>query len=417
MKKRLLTMTLLLVMLVSIVSAGQARVLERNMEGADVLEVQQLLQGLNYYGGALDGKFGRGTREAVRRFQNVNGLKVDGKVGDNTLKLLKLGNAKANVAVKMSFGSNGAHVAGLQKMLADTYYFASAQDGYYGADTVQAVKAFQESAGIKVDGIAGSVTYNALSGRTPAIFNGGTPQRSLRATDRGYDVYVLQNKLVSLGYLAAGSVSGYYNSDTVAAIKAFEATNGLTQTGMCSVTVLRAIWPQQYTATPTGGAKMGSSGSNVADIQLRLKAAGYLPGKVDGVFGVQTYNAVVAFQAAKGLKADGVVGTGTLAELAKISVAGLTPATPAPAPVIPGVVNPVANTPTYKLALGSNCTEVKILQNMLINLGLLSAGQDDGVYGKKTYDAVVAFQRAVSLKRDGVVGAKTWAALYARTSP
>ncbi|MBI5646923.1 MAG: peptidoglycan-binding protein [Ignavibacteriae bacterium] len=56
-------------------------------------------------------------------------------------------------------------------------------------------------------------------------------------------------------------------------------------------------------------------GAVVKSIQTALKAAGFHPGKLDGVFGLKTHAAVVAFQLRKGLIADGEVGPLTAKEL------------------------------------------------------------------------------------------------------
>lgn len=61
--------------------------------------------------------------------------------------------------------------------------------------------------------------------------------------------------------------------------------------------------------------KIGSRGDEVKLLQQRLSAKGFLPGKADGVFGPQTEDAVVQFQASHGLIADGIVGTRTWAAL------------------------------------------------------------------------------------------------------
>jgi peptidoglycan hydrolase-like protein with peptidoglycan-binding domain len=61
--------------------------------------------------------------------------------------------------------------------------------------------------------------------------------------------------------------------------------------------------------------RFGSKGPFVADAQLKLLAKGFDPGPVDGDFGPRTRQAVVAFQAANGLLADGVVGNETWAAL------------------------------------------------------------------------------------------------------
>lgn len=59
----------------------------------------------------------------------------------------------------------------------------------------------------------------------------------------------------------------------------------------------------------------GSRGSQVSLVQQKLKQYGYYDGAVDGVFGKETYNAVVWFQEKNGLKADGAVGPSTAVAL------------------------------------------------------------------------------------------------------
>ena len=60
---------------------------------------------------------------------------------------------------------------------------------------------------------------------------------------------------------------------------------------------------------------MGDTGPVVEQIQFGLKTAGYLAGKVDGKFTAQTRQAVLSFQKAAGLKADGVVDEKTFKAL------------------------------------------------------------------------------------------------------
>jgi peptidoglycan hydrolase-like protein with peptidoglycan-binding domain len=47
------------------------------------------LKNAGYDPGAIDGKLGKKTREAVKAFQTANNLKVDGKVGSQTWGMLK----------------------------------------------------------------------------------------------------------------------------------------------------------------------------------------------------------------------------------------------------------------------------------------------------------------------------------------
>ena len=52
----------------------------------------------------------------------------------------------------------------------------------------------------------------------------------------------------------------------------------------------------------------GSTDPAVRDLQRALKALGNNPGPIDGVFGATTEAAVKAFQQARGITADGIVG-------------------------------------------------------------------------------------------------------------
>ena len=58
--------------------------------------------------------------------------------------------------------------------------------------------------------------------------------------------------------------------------------------------------------------KYGSRGSEVTQIQTKLKRWGYYNGNVDGIYGTQTVNAVKYFQRKNGLKVDGIAGKETL---------------------------------------------------------------------------------------------------------
>ena len=58
--------------------------------------------------------------------------------------------------------------------------------------------------------------------------------------------------------------------------------------------------------------KLGSSGSEVKQIQTKLKNWGYFNDKIDGIYGPKTQAAVIWFQKKNGLTADGIAGPATL---------------------------------------------------------------------------------------------------------
>ena len=61
--------------------------------------------------------------------------------------------------------------------------------------------------------------------------------------------------------------------------------------------------------------KIGSRSQEVKDIQTVLKQQGYYTGKVDGIYGTATKNAVIKFQKNNGLTPDGIAGAKTLKAL------------------------------------------------------------------------------------------------------
>lgn len=61
--------------------------------------------------------------------------------------------------------------------------------------------------------------------------------------------------------------------------------------------------------------KYGSSGSEVTQIQTKLKRWGYYNGSIDGIYGSKTVAAVRSFQSKNGLTVDGIAGPKTLAAM------------------------------------------------------------------------------------------------------
>ena len=70
-------------------AASSTTVTMKMNQKPEIKEIQQALLQAGYYKGTIDGIKGSKTRQAIRAFQNDNGLKVDGKVGSKTWEKLK----------------------------------------------------------------------------------------------------------------------------------------------------------------------------------------------------------------------------------------------------------------------------------------------------------------------------------------
>ena len=434
MMKRLLAVLLVIALMIPAAAMAEGvaateempvttRTLQKGMKGEDVLAAQIRLQYYGYYTGPLDSSFGSVMLTAVKQFQRRNELTVDGKIGPKTLSVLNSSTAVAKTdpdsAVTLSIGMNGEAVKQLQRALRETYYYTGTIDGIFGSNVMRAVKAFQASAGLNADGKAGPRTLDALYNRTAKIFNGGIPVRDLSSGSRGYDVYVLQMKLASLNYTLTYATPGYYDSVTVAAVKAYQKDNKLDESGKFGSIMRRYLWPttvnsqeeeaKQYEGTVDDPytertVSLGKYGTDIANAQMKLKAAGYLFGKADGIFGKDTKAAVLKLQKDYNLKEDGIIGPSTWAVINSLNVSGAEP-------TVVDENKTAVGAYSRKLYKGCSGAQVKKLQQQLITLGYLPAGEDDGKFGPKTAWAVMEFQRDEGISVDGVAGYQTYSRL------
>ena len=126
---------------------------------AEILKIyQERLKKLNYYNGAINGIFNSELRDAVKAFQNKNGLIADGAIGATTAELLMSDEAQPS---SYSLGDSGDMVKKIQQRLVELKYMTGAT-GYFGENTETAVKRFQTINGLKADGKIGEKTLEVL---------------------------------------------------------------------------------------------------------------------------------------------------------------------------------------------------------------------------------------------------------------
>ncbi len=101
----------------------------------------------------------------------------------------------------------------------------------------------------------------------------------------------------------------------------FQANRGLGSTGSCD----GHTWSALVEATWAFGDRIlvltapNLRGDDVADLQARLARLGFDAGRVDGIFGPRTAQALETFQANCGLVVDGVCGAKTVRVLTRVS--------------------------------------------------------------------------------------------------
>ena len=159
--------------------------------GQDVVVVQVMLNRISQNYPAIPkispvvGNFDENTQEAVKEFQRIFGLTPDGVVGKATwYKMVYLyvgvnqlselvSQGQTFYSVQFQFpgvlreGSSGSEVEVLQYMLALLAEFDNSLsplqvDGIFGPNTARAVRAYQNMAGLTVDGVVGMATWNSI---------------------------------------------------------------------------------------------------------------------------------------------------------------------------------------------------------------------------------------------------------------
>jgi peptidoglycan hydrolase-like protein with peptidoglycan-binding domain len=309
-------------------------------------------------------------------------------------------------------GDKGTTVRKAQFLLSvEGYGFGAVGiDGVFGASTTGTVKRFQRVNGLAEDGVVGAATWKRLFALAP-LQSHPFPAET-KSGSSGSAVVFLQHSLNrSRRWYARDAKAlkedGRFGSSTQALLQAAQRwsslkADGIAGLGTWALSTGPTLWSQAGPQTPDAPAKVpptvreGEHNEAVQKAQFLLSAEGYglAPAQVEARFGGVTKAAVIRFQKANGLSADGVVGPNTWRKL----IAG------APVPR-----HPFAPT----LRKGAKGPVVKALQQTLneairrFGVGIAPIAED-GDYGDATAARVKTFQKWGAVLVDGIVGYRTW---------
>ena len=197
------------------------------------------------------------------------------------------------------------------------------------------------------------------------------------------EVVLLQERLMQLDYMDRDMPTDYFGPITKHSLELFQRKHGLSIDGVYGEETKQLLFSddaKKYTVS------IGFSGTDVKEIQLRLRELDYID-KVTDYFGDETEAAVKEFQKNNGLSVDGSVG----AQTKEVLFSG--------------------NAKAFFFSVGTKGDEVLQLQKRLFALGYLTT-EPDGVYGKDTENAIKRFQQKSGFIDDGYAGPQTRTMLF-----
>ena len=262
----------------------------------------------------------------------------------------------------------------------------------------------------------------------------GTP---LRLGSGGEDVVEIQRQLnrIAVNYPSIPKITestGYFEQTTQTAVKQFQKIFNLVQDGIVGkdtwykikqiyngIKGLSELYSEGITISEIERKyerllKIGTRGPSVRIVQYYLQFLSFFNLKLpyvamDGIFGQETYDAVLTFQSLYGLDVDGIVGRNTWDMIQDAYV---------------GVLNSLPDEyrsyssllyPGYIITTGASGKVVEQLQTFLKTIADNNSAVPqvtvDGYYGNQTKNAVLAIQKLQGLEQNGQVGVLTWNAI------
>lgn len=278
----------------TVVGQPSNKTLKKGDKGEDVRSLQARLIELGYLTSKADGLFGAATQKAVKAFQEKSNLSADGKAGKVTQGLLYSSSAigadgkvsgssttageetirQPSKMTTLKRGMTSDDVKLLQERLKTLGYFTVNATGYYGSQTMASVELFQRSNGLATDGIAGASTLKVIFSTDAKAAGTVTPDSTnttrysiLKPGMKSTAVTTMQQKLRELGYLDANA-TGYYGSQTKAAVIAFQKKNGLSSDGIAGNATLSKLYGNAVASGASSSGEGKISGPAKSEVKL-----------------------------------------------------------------------------------------------------------------------------------------------------
>lgn len=194
MKKKLIWIILFFILLTSFIyvvyytnNSDIETLSKYGSRGEEVRTIQEKLKRWGYYSGSVDGIYGSQTVSAVKKFQQKNGLTVDGIAGKNTLNAMGIMSSSSSSGSSGSSSNNSANV----DLLARLVYGEARGESYTGQVAVAAVVLNRVKHGSFPNTISGVIyqsgAFDAVSDGQINLTPNSTARKAAQDAINGWD--------------------------------------------------------------------------------------------------------------------------------------------------------------------------------------------------------------------------------------
>jgi len=221
--------------------------------------------------------------QGVKAFQQERGLTATGVINDITKRALEEARFKLGDRV-LSFNSSalmrGDDVSNLQERLVQLGFNCGKVDGVFGSKTEVAVKEFQKSVGVFVDGKCGPSTLIALM-RLIKTVSGGAPDALRESAKHAVRSPALANKVIVIDPSWGGQFTGEISNGVIESEVVFDLAQRLE--GRLLALGVNVVLTRSAKNSPLEKERIETANSVNADLVIALKVDSYKNEKANGV--------------------------------------------------------------------------------------------------------------------------------------